>query len=100
MVLVHIHIQVYPEQRLWFFLHKDDYIHIEFFGVFFGRVEGFMVHMSSCQIIIEGDKEDSVSLEDPNKRHLVAEVSTNVSVIQYVCLLHVCVVYVWVHLYC
>ena len=52
------------------------------------------MHMSSCQIIIEGDKEDSVSLEDPNKRHLVAEVSTNVSVLQYVCLLHLCVVYV------
>ena len=34
----------------------------------------------SCttQIIVEGDDDDCVALEDPNKRHLVDEVSTKV----------------------
>ena len=46
----------------------------------------------SCatQIIVEGDNDNCVALEDPNKRHLVDEVSIKVScmVIYVVCCHH------------
>ena len=33
------------------------------------------------QIVIDGDDEDSISFDEPNKRNLVAEVSVKVSVL-------------------